>query len=30
MNKINELTRRLLAEGYTPEDTPPVNANLKL
>ena len=23
MNKINELTRRLLAEGYTPEDTPP-------
>ena len=23
MKEINELTRRLLAEGYTPEDTPP-------
>ena len=21
--ELNELTRRLLAEGYTPEDTPP-------
>ena len=23
MSELNELTRRLLAEGYTPEDTPP-------
>ena len=23
MKEVNELTRRLLAEGYTPEDTPP-------
>jgi len=23
MKELNELTRRLLAEGYTPEDTPP-------
>ena len=23
MKELNELTRRLLDEGYTPEDTPP-------
>ena len=29
MKEVNELTRRLLAEGYTPEDTPPGTCEYK-
>ena len=29
MKELNELTRRLLAEGYTPEDTPPGTCEYK-